>query len=200
MKRILFIISMLALITGMNAQTASQARKLLDKTAAVVGNKGGASASFSMNGKYGNAGGTIIIKGKKFCARTSQAVTWFDGKTQWTYMKSTEEVNISTPNEAQQQAMNPYQFINMYKSGFSMTSQKAGNGYKIHLKAQNSKRSIKEMYITINSAYQPTQVKMLDAKGWTTINISKFKAGNYPDTTFRFNAKEYPNAEVIDLR
>ena len=30
-------------------------------------------------------------------------------------MKKNQEVNISTPTEAQQQSMNPYKFINIYK-------------------------------------------------------------------------------------
>jgi len=183
-----------------NAQTSAQARKLLDKTAAVIGSKGGASASFTMNGKYGNTKGTIAIKGNKFCARTPLATTWFDGKTQWTYIKTTEEVNISTPTEAQQQAMNPYKFINIYKNGFNLSCKSVAGGYQIHMTAQNKKRSIKEIYITVNKNCHPTQVKMLGNKGWTVIAISNFKAKNFPDSAFRFNAKEYPHAEVIDLR
>ena len=51
-------------------------------------------------------------------SRTAKATVWFNGKTQWSYMPSTNEVNVSTPNEVQQAAMNPYTFINMYKSGY----------------------------------------------------------------------------------
>ena len=84
---------------------ASQARKVLDKTASIVGRKGGASASFKISSaKIGSTQGTIYVKGNKFHARTPQAIVWFNGKTQWTYMKSTDEVNVSTPNEAQQMA------------------------------------------------------------------------------------------------
>lgn len=66
--------------------------------------------------------------------------------------------------------------------------------------AQNQKRSIKEMYITIGKNYLPRTVKMRQANGCTTITISNFKAKNLSDATFRFNAKDYPQAEVIDLR
>jgi len=201
MKRTLFISLLLALSASIFAQNATKARQILDKTAAVVGNKSGASASFTMSGKYGNASGTIIIKGRKFHARTGQAIVWFDGKTEWTYMKNTEEVNITTPTEAQQQAMNPYQFINIYKNGFTLGMKTVGANYQVHLTAQNKKRSIQEMYILINkSTYKPVQVKMRQANGWTTINISKFKASNISDATFIFNPKNYPDAEIIDLR
>ena len=201
MKRTVFISILLARTVSIYAQNAALAKKVLDKTAAVVGNKTGASASFSMSGKYGKASGTIAIKGRKFHARTGQAIVWFDGKTEWTYMKNTDEVNITTPTEAQQQAMNPYQFINIYKNGFNLGVKTISSNYQVHLTAKDKKRSIQEMYILINkSTYKPLQVKMRQANGWTTINISQFKATNISDATFIFNAKNYPDAEIIDLR
>ena len=54
---------------------------------------------------------------------------------------------------------------------------------------------------TINQkSYTPSQVRYRTAKGWTTIDIRNFKQTSLSDGIFRFNAKEYPNAEVIDLR
>lgn len=200
MKRFSFAILLLLSTILVSAQNATQARKILDKTAAVIGNKGGASANFSISGKYGNTSGTIAIKGNKFNARTPQATVWFDGKTQWTYMKSSQEVNVSNPTEAQQQSMNPYKFINIYKNGFKLDMKNVTGGWQIHLNATNQSRSIKEMYITIGKNYQPKTIKMRQSNGWTTITVSNFKAKNLSDATFRFNAKEYPHAEVIDLR
>jgi outer membrane lipoprotein-sorting protein len=57
------------------------------------------------------------------------------------------------------------------------------------------------MYITVNQkSHVPSQIRMKQKHGWTTINISNFKAVSLSDGTFRFNAKDYPQAEVIDLR
>ena len=57
------------------------------------------------------------------------------------------------------------------------------------------------MYITVNkSTYIPTEVKMRQGSKWITISISNFKAAPLNDSMFRFNAKDFPNAEVIDLR
>ncbi|MBR5929670.1 MAG: outer-membrane lipoprotein carrier protein LolA [Prevotella sp.] len=200
MKKIVYIFMMLVIALNAQAQTASQARQILDKTAAVVGNKSGAQAKFSMSGKYGNATGTIHVKGKKFCAQTEKATVWYDGKTQWTLNKQAEEVSVSTPSEAQQQSMNPYTFINIYKNGFTMSSKTVSGKYQVHLTAQNKQRTIKEMYLTIDKTYKPTQVKMRTDKGWTVINISNFQAKNLSDSYFVFHSKDYPNAEVIDLR
>ena len=198
----LFIIAFLLLGTSAQAQNANEARKVLDKTASIVGRKGGAKATFTLSStKYGNASGTIAIKGNKFNARTSQAIIWYNGKTQWSYLTATEEVNITTPNEAQQAAMNPYKFITIYKTGFNLSMTTKGNNYVVHMTAQNKKRSVQEMYITINKkTYVPSQVKMKQGSVWTTLDIANFQAKDQSDNIFIFNAKEFPNSEVIDLR
>ena len=57
------------------------------------------------------------------------------------------------------------------------------------------------MTITVNSkTYLPSVVKMLQGGKWTTVVISNFKAMNLSDAKFTFNSKDYPQAEVIDLR
>ena len=194
--------AVVASVQSMAQSNPAQARAILDKTSKVIGHKSGVSAAFTINNPTtGNVSGTIAVKGGKFNARTPQAIVWFNGKTQWTYMKKNNEVNISTPTQAQQQMMNPYTFINVYKTGYKMSSTKAGGSYEVHLVAQNQKRSIQEMYVTVNSkTYVPSRVKMKHNGRWYTVTISNFSAKKLPDSLFTFNSKDYPSAEVIDLR
>ena len=194
--------AVVASVQSMAQSNPAQARAILDKTSKVIGHKSGVSAAFTLNNSTtGNVSGTIAVKGGKFNARTPQAIVWFNGKTQWTYMKKNNEVNVSTPTAAQQQMMNPYTFINVYKTGYKMSSTKAGGSYEVHLVAQNQKRSIQEMYVTVNSkTYVPSRVKMKHNGRWYTVTISNFSAKKLPDSLFTFNSKDYPSAEVIDLR
>ena len=179
---------------------AQSAKQVLDKTASVVAAKSGAKASFTIKADQMNTSGTIAIKGRKFHATTPQATIWFDGKTQWTYLKKNEEVNIANPSEAELAAINPYNFIYMYKNGYKYTMEKKNGSFIVHLTATD-KRGIKEMYITINQkTYIPSQIRMRQQKGWTTISISGFTQSKIADGMFRFNSKDFPNAEVIDLR
>ena len=194
--------AVVASVQSMAQSNPAQARAILDKTSKVIGHKSGVSAAFTLNNPTtGNVSGTIAVKGGKFNARTPQAIVWFNGKTQWTYMKKNNEVNISIPTQAQQQMMNPYTFINVYKTGYKMSSTKAGGSYEVHLVAQNQKRSIQEMYVTVNSkTYVPSRVKMKHNGRWYTVTISNFSAKKLPDSLFAFNSKDSPSAEVIDLR
>ena len=198
MKRIVLLLAAAMLTAGSFAQNA---KSVLDKAAATITAKQGVKANFRMTTSTGTTSGTIAIKGKKFYATTPQATVWFDGKTQWTYMKNNDEVNVSNPTEAQLQAINPYNFINLYKSGYAYTMNSTATDYIVHLTASNSNRKIKELFVSVNKkTYQPTQVKMLQGKKWTTFDISNIKKENIVDSQFRFNSKDFPKAEIIDLR
>jgi outer membrane lipoprotein-sorting protein len=198
MKRLSMMLVAALLAVGGYAQTA---KNVLDKAAATITAPQGVKANFKMSATSGSTSGTIAIKGKKFYATTPQATVWFDGKTQWTYMKNNDEVNVSNPTEAQLQAINPYNFIHLYKRGYKYTINTAGKDHVVHLQANSTERKIKELFITIDKkSYQPKQVKMLQGKKWTTFDISNIKKEKLADGQFRFNSKDFPKAEIIDLR
>ncbi len=198
MKKICILILTALISTVATAQTA---KSVLDKAAAHITVKEGVKANFKMQGGIGNTSGTILIKGKKFQATTPQAIVWFDGKTMWTYMKQNEEVNVSNPTEAQLQAINPYNFINLYKNGYNSTLNNTGSSYVVHLTSNVKDRKIKELFVTIDKqSYRPTQVKLLQGKKWTIFDITDLSKSKVADSQFRFNAKDFPKAEVIDLR
>lgn len=179
---------------------AQTAKSVLDKAAQVVANKSGVTASFTLSsGQKGNASGTISVKGRKFYAKTSAGTVWFDGKTQWTYVPQNDEVNINTPSASELQSINPYAFIYLYRQGYTLSMKTSGQNYIVTMKAAN--KGIQQMVITLSrQSYVPSQVRMLQNKRWTTINISNFKRANLSDALFRFNPKSYPHAEIIDLR
>ena len=199
MKKIGFIITLLMLCNGIQAESA---KSILDKAAAIVSNPSGVKAHFQMISKqFGSTNGEIAVKGNKFHATTPDATIWFDGKTQWTYMKGNEEVNVSNPSESELLSINPYNFINIYKKGFKLSSKTVGNSYEVHLKPTDKSRKIQEMYIIVDkNTYHPTHVKMLRKDKWSVIIISQLKATNLSDAMFQFNAKDFPQAEIIDLR
>ena len=190
---------MLLICIGAQAESA---KSILDKAAATVSNPGGVQANFQMISKqFGSTSGTISIKGHKFHASTPQAIVWFDGKTQWTYMKNNDEVNVSNPTEAELQSINPYNFINIYKKGFKLSSKKVNDSYEVHLKSTDKNRKIQEMYIIVDQqSYRPTHVKMLQNGKWSVLLISGLKSTSLSDGMFQFNSKDFPQAEIIDLR
>ena len=79
---------------------------ILDKTAAAFRQAQAVSITFG-----GTQEGTLLLKGNKFHLNTGDVETWFDGKTQWSYLRQNEEVNVSTPTPEELQSINPQHLL-----------------------------------------------------------------------------------------
>ncbi len=76
-KTLLLAALVLSSITAF-ADNASDTRAVLDKTAAIVGNKGGATANFVLSGdKIQRTSGSLSFKGDMCYAESSVATIWF---------------------------------------------------------------------------------------------------------------------------
>lgn len=191
---------------------AQKAQNILDKTAAKLKNSGGIEAVFEATAfkgtkETGSASGTIKVKGNKFKIESNSLTTWFDGKTQWTLLAGSDEVNVSTPTAAELQAINPYSFINIYKKGYTATLAKASyEGKSVHevrLVTTSKNSNMPKILLTIDpTTLMPLSVRFKNAKGdWTRIRVRSIKTGRqFADTAFTFDAKQHPGIEVIDLR
>lgn len=190
--------------------SAQSAMSVLDRAAKTFTSAGGIRANFTFHnyssGKSsGGASGTIYISGNKYKVVVPQMTTWFNGKTQWAYVKANNEVNVSNPSTSEQ--LNPYTFVHLYKSGykaaFGKTTKSAGRPvYEIHLTA-TGRKPISEAWLTIDrETYVPLCIRVRqNSRNWMAIYLRGFKTRqNYNASFFQFNPKHYPKAEVIDLR
>lgn len=199
MNRILSLFLLTAFALGVSAQNA---RKLLDQTAARL-SKSAVTLQFSASGALGTSSGTITTQGTKFVLQSPQANIWFDGKTEWAQPKNSNEVNVSTPSKAEIEKMNPINFLYLYKNGYQANLTDKGASQEVHLIANQPKANIKEMVITLSKATQmPTSIRLRTGDNqWTTISIRSIQqVAKKADHFFRFNPKDYPKLEIIDLR
>ena len=122
-KRIWIAACCIALAMTGHAESGKDARKVLDTTASLITGKGGIRADFKADSfaggqLQGSTSGTMCLWGEKFQMTTPDMTTWYNGETQWSYVKANEEVNVSVPTPEERQGMNPYTFVNLYKSGY----------------------------------------------------------------------------------
>ena len=95
MKKIIMSFMLVLASLPVLADNASDARKALDKASSIITSGTGAQASFTISGNnIGKQKGKISIRGNRFCAQTPSATVWYDGKTQWTYLKANNEDEI----------------------------------------------------------------------------------------------------------
>lgn len=214
MKKCIFnILIALLTILPVLAQKQAQAKLVLDKTADTFEKAGGVKADFSVQAfnkghSVGVATGVIELKGEKLFLKTAEAVSWFDGKTQWSYLTQNDEVNISTPTEAELQGLNPYALLYLYKKGFDYELGRVKDFHgkqvtEVILTAMDMKQDLFRIVLYVaKNTYQPVYIKVEQRDGSRSeITITKYQTGlNLPDSAFVFDKKRYPTAEVIDLR
>ena len=213
MKRILWLMALCLSFSAVRAGEAAHARKVLDATAALITGKSGVKANFKADNfvdgvLQGSASGTMCLQGEKFHITTPEMVTWYNGETQWSYIKANEEVNVSVPTEEEKQSMNPYSFVGLYKKGYDCqmkeTTLRGKPCYEVTLTAQDRSKSLLTVIIDIDqrtSAPMCIRMQQDNAKHWTRITIHQFHTGqSFKAADFEFDARRYPEAEIIDLR
>lgn len=200
MKKITLTLMVLVWTLMSYAQTATQ---LLDRSAATLRAAGNVKIGFTMEVEGGSSTGYIKLQRQKFVINMGGSITWFDGKTMWTYVQANDEVNVTTPSADAVAKMNPYAFLSFYKKGY--TAKMGKSTAKEHEVILTGKQGspYKKVVVRINkSTRYPSVITMTSSKdAVTTIRCNSFlKNQKYKDSTFQFNKKNYPNAEIVDLR
>lgn len=151
--------------------------------------------------------GNIVIKGNKFRLDIAGQTIICDNKTQWTYSKEINEVNIQhyKPKEG---VMKLDDIFTMYSKGFvsRIAEVVKENGREltvIELAPKDKKKNYFKikLYVEKNNQ-QIIRTVIFDKNGsihtYTITNqIPNIK---FEDGYFTFNPKKYPNVEINDMR
>lgn len=209
-SRILLFCAILLLANAQVAQ-AQNGTAALDRVVEKFRRSGDLSAAFTLtvynalNEPVDKQSGTIKLAGDKFYWTTPAMTVWYNGQLQWAYVKATEEVNLTEPTPAEIASINPYTLITTYKQNFNVKALKAKNSQQrvAELTPKKKGTQIDRVVLTVNASTwtpQSFQIYYSD-RTHSTIALSQLVTGqNFPDATFVFNKKQYPKAEVIDLR
>jgi outer membrane lipoprotein-sorting protein len=210
-RLVCFLLFLLFLSSNIGAQDVIA---ILDKAVSVCENSNGLTAQFTMFIRSDRQQisesfeGVIDVKGEKFVLKTPDMSIWFDGRNQWTYLERNEEVNVTLPSDEELQMTNPILSLRFYKKGFNAIfkgESTAANGktcWDIELVPKKKKDiDVIELQIEKKSSI-PVLISIVTKQGiHNTIRINEMKTGvNQSDSCFIFEEKEYPNAEIIDLR
>jgi outer membrane lipoprotein-sorting protein len=199
MKKLFFTLLTLLLPHCLSAQT-DKAKAVLDKVISTFTEEGGIQIDFE-----GTEKGTIVMKGEKFYLHSGQIQSWYDGKTQWSYVADTEEVNISHPTPEELQGINPYFILVNYQENFesSYKGMKTHEGKQVQEIVLAPKGNAHEQItLWISKTSHPIYIKVENnGKPVSEIHVKNVrKQKEINDHVFRFNKSLYPNAEIIDLR
>ena len=152
--------------------------------------------------------GKIWIKGNRYKVDMAKALTFFDSKTLYTYMKDANEVNISEPDPNDDNTLNPAKIFTIYETGYKIRyiSEKFEDNRALHeieiypkdLKKDFSKITLK-IDKTKNELYSMHRYGK-DGNVFTIKILSIITNQAMTDAMFTFDKTKYPKVEVIDLR
>lgn len=154
--------------------------------------------------------GTLQLKGEKYKLEIKGQVIFCDSKTQWTYIKESNEVQINNaPDPKATDDPNPVNIFTLYEKGYKYkyANEEVMNGTKVEVVSLFPLAPDKKAYHTIRLSIdkikkQIVSVKIMNKNGTiNTITVKTFIANSeMPDAMFIFNKAEYKGVEVVDLR
>lgn len=214
MKPALILFTVLFLSLPLFSQRNAEAVAIMDKAFAGFEKSQGIELLFETTtidadgDTYPPEKGKAYIKGNRFKLEMEDMNIWFDGETQWVFMKDANEVNISKPNSQEIATISPLALLGMYKNGYTLKApvSKVLNQipvYQIEMQPTSGNKDLKVVIASINKNFHTlVQVVLTAVNGMKTqINISHYNANyQFDDTFFRFNKTVHPGVEIVDLR
>lgn len=212
MKRKLFVV-LLVLLTAVGFQATAQKKaeellkEVVDKTRAFKAME----VYFTYRMVNEDAAideikeGKIFIRGEAYKLIVAGQTVMSDGKTVWTYLADSDEVMISDAEQGED-AVTPGKLLttyyNDYKASYVNDKSNMARGIKTVELKPLTKGKFAKIHIGIDEQkLQIANFSMFEGKNVFTYNIDKLVSnGNIDNKHFIFNASDYPNAEIIDMR
>ncbi|MFH1004919.1 MAG: outer membrane lipoprotein carrier protein LolA [Bacteroidota bacterium] len=154
--------------------------------------------------------GILQLKGNKYKLEFKGQIIFCDSKTQWTYIKESNEVQINNaPDIKATDNINPVNIFTLYEKGYKYKYEKEDivNGAKVDIINLYPLDADKKSYHTIKLIIDKVKkqiiaVKILNKNGtFTTITVKNFTTNSeMADTIFVFDKTFYKGVEVIDLK
>jgi outer membrane lipoprotein-sorting protein len=208
------LLAALLLSLPLFSQSNAESKAIMDKTFAGFETSKGIQLSFKTSSQdvdgntYQPESGTAFIKGNRFKLEMESMNIWFDGTTQWVFIKEANEVNISKPDGQEVAAVSPLALLGMYKNGYILKAPisktiKDTPVWQIEMIPSAGNRDFKVVAASINKKdHTVMQVILTAANGMKTqIDISGYNANHqFDDALFRFDKTTHPGVEIVDLR
>jgi len=203
---ILYIFS----IAGLFAQNNADAEKVINNLIASV-KATAVKTNFQLSVTEKNAltsqpiSGTFVLKANKFTIEMDESKAWFDGKTQWTYLKSDNEVTITEPTVDELAQINPMIILASFKakSWIRFGKTKSISSELIELIPKNKKNDFAKVEVQLNKKTKTLEfIRLVDKKkSITLLKLTNYKnIGNVADDMFTFKKANYKQIQINDLR
>lgn len=147
--------------------------------------------------------GTLLVSGDKYKMSAAGQTVICDGKTIWTYLKESNEVQVNAL-ENKDDAMTPSKLLTSYNSNYKSKIIKSSDlsMESVELIPNTSKTFTKAILGIDKAKKQVKSFTLYDKSGNTFTYKIKSYITDTPvtDADFTFDTKKFPGVEVIDMR
>lgn len=204
-RKALIILTIIVMAATQAVNAATSADALLDKCVKTLTTYSSVTIGYTLSSDGGSTDGAMTVSGSRFLLDSPQLAIWFDSKTLWSLAKAQNEVNVTTPTEEELQQINPLMVLAGFRQGYNATELKSSTPgeQSVKLTPKSKGGAIDAAVVNMNEfTHRPVSI-VLTLSNRTTVSIrirNIAKAPQLNDASFRFNAKNYPGVDVIDLR
>jgi outer membrane lipoprotein carrier protein len=211
MKNLLLLISCLFILQGsLLAQVDTKAKDVLNKVTQNLKSLKTMKADFKISitdknkKSQGAKSGNVSMKGNKYLLKISGQEIYNNGKTSWTYIKESNEVQINDVEDGDDSFSPSKLFTNFYDKEYAYKYLTAKNDI-VFIGLAPLKKTVQFDKIVLKISKSKNVVvggTVYDKNG----NVYNYTISNYTknptltDAAFEFNTKKYPGVETIDLR
>jgi len=208
-----FLSAIFLLSSGLAQSSDPSAKLILDKASAKIKSYPSLQVAFTyelldaQGTSQGTKKGTASMKGIKYIVQLAGQEIICDGKTIWTYDKSSNEVTI-TKVDPSSSAISPQKlFTNFYDKDFLYKvngEQKVGNKtlVEIEMTPNDKTQNFHKVYLYVDKkSYIVSPIKVLDKNGNRYIYTVVTLNGNagLTDANFLFDKAKHPGVEEVNL-
>ena len=150
--------------------------------------------------------GTLLVSGNKYCLNIAGQEIISDGKTLWTYLADSEEVQVNEVME--DEGFSPNKLLSSYNDDYTSKKDKdiikeGKTFYQLKLKPKDKASNFDFVILVIDA--EKLQLESFIMHDFDdnvfSYEIKQFVVNSeIPESSFIFDTSKYPNVEIIDMR
>lgn len=147
--------------------------------------------------------GTMLLDNGCYSLLMENMKVWCDGKTQWSYMKDIDEVYITDADSEEAQNLSPLYIMEKYRDDCAVSLVSKKGIAIVTLKSNDGENEVDkvELYINKESYRLESLFMFMSEQGKIEVFLKDYKPNcKLGADVYRCPVKEFPSAEVIDMR
>lgn len=159
---------------------------------------------YDENGKVVQADkGILRLNGSSYSLLMDDMKVWCNGKVQWSYMSEINEIYITDASSPEAQNLSPLYIMEMYRAGYSAAMNSTNGRTEVTLETSLPDNNINKVKLQFDASTLRLESMFIymAGQGYIEVALDAYTAHcTFPAGVYECPLKDYPAAEVVDMR